>query len=1118
MNFLTRARAHCLLVLVILMVQNTRAAVLVGDRRVEGSVDHDVLGQAEAFPTTASETGTINAVSVYIDTSNAAAQIFAGIYSDGGGAPGKLLGSGSTSYLTNGAWNTVQVAPASVTRGDRLWIAILSTGGGPIAFRDKVGSCSSNTSMQTNLTALPVTWSAGTNWAATCPVSAYGFSNGVLSVQPASLNFGNLKVGTSSTLSVVLSNSGSTDLTINNIGISGAGYTIAGIAAPITLRPMGQSVFSVTFSPTAVNSAGGFVTITSDATDSPSTIALSGAGDNFSPSIWPPATTPAQIDSGDSNGVELGVRFQSATDGLITGIRFYKSAANTGTHIGNLWTNLGVQLATAPFTAETASGWQEVTFASPVPISANTPYVASYYAPNGRYSDSSGYFAISGFTNGNLAAYQDSSTTPNGLYNYGSTSTFPSNSYGSTNYWVDVAFSPTGGGSGTLVANPSAPQLGELVYGNSASQPVTISNAGTAPLTITAATVNGAGFSSGGLNLPTTVAPGASVTLEVTFSPEASGSYTGTLTLLSSASNSSVVLPLFGSGISPGAGCGCSSDTKTVTADGVSYCLKYRAPSGSANDITFRFDHAYSCGQYATGDYFVVAGPTGTANITEMSPDPTSAPDGVPNGALLNGAEVNPVPSEFVNFDSRLNGYQHYPSPSTAVSLPLPYSAQAGDSVVKYVSYVNPDLSDPTLSCQGSLTLLDGVTQVQTKTCGQFAAVLTVLGSAPSNPGILFRPPYAGTGSYKQSFSTTNLQMQLLGALACPTCLDLPVSAGQGIDASLAQAWTKGLRLNYVSDSLINDEIAPMDNIPYGRSWSTDIWDYDTLVLSWLNLSGVCGLSPCTAEDDLEAKLPALIGEVQYGVDTWGAVKAGADFSRGGGGNGGGMLTSFVFAATMLNNSQMLSDLAAANILHYYESQSVFLPGNGQMDDAGNELALWGQFGTESFYWSSAISDTHSTNRDPYGFIDGGDQDRSVDGEYLEGYQGDTAAPHKYTALLMRLMPSLAANWPNLTAPAGYPPVGAVHNATAMLNYADRWVRFGRWTQPDQCASPAEGGGPNGSGGCVLGTSAPYGRFPAANGQNANVSNRTQPFGEEMWKQFRACSETCSCTGQAACH
>src|SRR5262249_55387903 len=116
------------------------------------------------------------------------------------------------------------------------------------------------------------------------------------------------------------------------------------------------------------------------------TKALSIAVNAPTASIWPSNPVPATVDGGDPGAVELGVQFRSDVAGNVTSIRFYKSAANTGTHVGSLWTTAGAKLGTVTFTGETASGWQQMNFASPVAIQANTVYVASYFAPNGHYS------------------------------------------------------------------------------------------------------------------------------------------------------------------------------------------------------------------------------------------------------------------------------------------------------------------------------------------------------------------------------------------------------------------------------------------------------------------------------------------------------------------------------------------------------------------------------------------------------------------------------------------------------------------------------------------------------------------------------------------------------------
>ncbi len=112
---------------------------------------------------------------------------------------------------------------------------------------------------------------------------------------------------------------------------------------------------------------------------------------------------PAVPVAADTAAVNVGVAFTSSQSVLVTGIRFYKGTGNTGTHVGSLWSGSGQLLAQATFTGETATGWQEVSFATPVQINAGTTYVASYHAPKGRYSVTSNYFT-SAYTSGPLTA------------------------------------------------------------------------------------------------------------------------------------------------------------------------------------------------------------------------------------------------------------------------------------------------------------------------------------------------------------------------------------------------------------------------------------------------------------------------------------------------------------------------------------------------------------------------------------------------------------------------------------------------------------------------------------------------------------------------------------------
>jgi len=155
-------------------------------------------------------------------------------------------------------------------------------------------------------------------------------------------------------------------------------------------------------------------------------------------SLFAANATPTVVSSGDTNAVELGMKFSADVSGYINGIRFYKGPSNTGTHIGNLWSSSGQLLARATFTGETASGWQQVFFSQPVAITAGTVYVASYHTAVGNYSDTVGGFSAQ-LDNEDLHAPASGSSGGNGVYAYGGTQ-FPNQTYNATNYWVDVIF------------------------------------------------------------------------------------------------------------------------------------------------------------------------------------------------------------------------------------------------------------------------------------------------------------------------------------------------------------------------------------------------------------------------------------------------------------------------------------------------------------------------------------------------------------------------------------------------------------------------------------------------------------------------------------------------------
>lgn len=133
--------------------------------------------------------------------------------------------------------------------------------------------------------------------------------------------------------------------------------------------------------------------------------------------------------------LELGLQFRVSVAGQIQGISFYKATNDSrGSHAVHLWSASGQLLATGQSASETASGWQVASLSSPVYLQPNVVYVASYYSPDGTYAYNLNYFN-NAYSNGSI-------TTPAGagVYLHSSTSGFPTQTYDSSNYWVDVQF------------------------------------------------------------------------------------------------------------------------------------------------------------------------------------------------------------------------------------------------------------------------------------------------------------------------------------------------------------------------------------------------------------------------------------------------------------------------------------------------------------------------------------------------------------------------------------------------------------------------------------------------------------------------------------------------------
>jgi hypothetical protein len=211
-------------------------------------------------------------------------------------------------------------------------------------------------------------------------------------------------------------------------------------ARTATLDPAADLVYSSTYTATVRGGVGGVTDLAGNAlaADVAWTFTTQPAPPPIT-SIWAGAGNPTFPNADDGQPLEIGVKFRSSVPGHVTAIRFYKGNLNTGVHVGSLWSATGSRLATATFTNETPSGWQEVALPSPVAITAGTTYVASYHSAGGVYALTEGYFTQA-VVNGPLTALADGAGGGNGVFRYGA-SAFPDEAYLQSNYWVDVVFS-----------------------------------------------------------------------------------------------------------------------------------------------------------------------------------------------------------------------------------------------------------------------------------------------------------------------------------------------------------------------------------------------------------------------------------------------------------------------------------------------------------------------------------------------------------------------------------------------------------------------------------------------------------------------------------------------------
>jgi hypothetical protein len=425
-----------------------------------------------------------------------------------------------------------------------------------------------------------------------------GGNPGQLTPTPSPVSFGTVQVGSHQTTTVTLANTGGMDLTINQATLSGAGFSLANLALPITVSAGKSTTATVTFAPTGTGNFAGSVTfaITTNQTNSNVVLNLSGVGAGaVAGTLTPDPSTLSfgTVDVGSSNRLSetltnTGGSAVTITQATTSGAGFSISGLSLPATLA-VNQSLSFTAVFAPGSAGAASGALSIvsnasnstlsiplsgTGVMPGTLSANPTSLAFGTVQVGKSSSLSETLTNSGGTSLTISAATVSgngyslsglslpltlstgqSTSFTVVFNPSATGAasgsvvITSNSSDSS---LSIPLSGTGVTQGTLSANPTSLAFGTVQVGKSSSLSETLTNSGGSSLTISAAAASGSGFSLSGLSLPLTLSAGQSTSFTVVFAPSASGSASGTVTITSNGSNPSLSIPLSGTGATQG--------------------------------------------------------------------------------------------------------------------------------------------------------------------------------------------------------------------------------------------------------------------------------------------------------------------------------------------------------------------------------------------------------------------------------------------------------------------------------------------------------------------------------------------------------------------------------------
>jgi hypothetical protein len=313
-------------------------------------------------------------------------------------------------------------------------------------------------------------------------------AQGLVVFSPTSASFGNVNEGGSKTLSMTIWNDGRGALTITKESVSGSAFSVSGLSVPTTIQPAASVTVTLKFAPASSGSFAGYLALTSNASNSSVSLAMTGTG--VAPAL---RATPSSASFGS---VPLGI-----TNSLTVQL-----------------TNTGALTVTISSVTVGGKGFALHGITTPLVLTGGKAVNATLtFAPT-----------VTGFVAGSISIASNA-----------------------TNKTLTVTMSGAGvADTRTIVATPTSLSFGNENLGRSNTLPVTLKNTGNSGVTLSGVTMSGTGIATSAVT-GTTIAAGQTTTLNVTFAPKTAGTVSGSVKVASNATNSPATIAVSGDGIAP---------------------------------------------------------------------------------------------------------------------------------------------------------------------------------------------------------------------------------------------------------------------------------------------------------------------------------------------------------------------------------------------------------------------------------------------------------------------------------------------------------------------------------------------------------------------------------------